>query len=1736
MKMLSPMFPNHLRESSESFIIKPSEQVTSAIIKEDTFKKPVIETEKKSGKYTIKVKNDAPTLTNLAMLNKAWYLYTNIATELFWNFISDKVPEAGKLEDSGLGISPLEYETILNQGAENEDENEAAKASDVSRSGLRGLYGRYMSAAGGKNPVIKMPLYGSINNIMPNTLGSNKVLDSSSELNIKLQNNVIVPISGMEKILALAVMRTLRQGRNFNSKASIDLEFNAAEYKPLLQGLFNIKSERFSMSEIYDKKEFDSMVKFINFEFRCIYPKASERLKEIKEALDRDAGNMPADGRSLVLFTNILSDISKHGKCHIYATIALPTNVGQYLTQTKDVDPMVLNNFTENLYSKITRSLEYLPVEGKKRSSKSAKSISMKILPYRDVSKIKDDTENLRDVKILNQDGLALKMDGSLAYVPDEDFTDNYVQYEREYKKTNMSNTDDTEAFDSMFANVDALDSGEKLQYAKTIQPGKIVNVDWKLARLTYVNSDGALTNLDMGGWKPVNASYEYKFFNTPFDVGNISTKTSGLLAIYNRGFSLVSAILKNGGKTIGNLITDEELKSFTVKNKDGTYESVFLNDLKSALDTDSLYKYMSVIYDKMDTIASSWTKEQIDIMFGEDIDYYTISNDIREKGFAMKYMLELPVLNPIKKAIGHISKAPFEELCINYGVLRVINAMPFIILCNKHKSMNALNKAKKEEAKGYGQKEKVKGNYKLEAFNNIDSEFTLMPNQIDAQANLANDPKYSILSIEMGGGKTLIAILDALRGIAEGERVAIIGPNGLIKNYIKDAILACRGKVNIFVINGEVWEDQGEERLETLIRSAPPNTIFVIADGIFSRGKDIRYSYNGEEIKVNRVLEFLRKFEWDRVIIDESHRIKTIGIGRNKGAAKFLATAKKVRLMSGTLVKDRISDVHGQVTAMTPGVFGSQDDFYSLIGAEIKYNKIYAMKDGAEKDVLNVINDNSNYISQRKKEWAYLLPDLKEEFHPVEMTPTQQQHYAKVLVESQKALLAQLSDEEKKKLEDKDIDDESLENMLVHFQRVDRYLTAPTEDEVWGASLKGKDRISPKVLKIIKLLDKHFSSPPKKGESRKVLVFTQYRKSAEYILEQFKELRPDYFKKSILYKAEEADETVPFFEKSEKLQIMVGGAKSLEEGYNFQFCTRIIRCETVWTPGGLSQSNGRIYRPDHSTLNSKDKKRIYIDWVVSNKSLDMLKSASLISKMVSNSKFFDDPNDVRYADLENLPIPSLGKQAFKPEGWSTNDLMPYLNAYSEYKSIEDDEMEEYNEKQMKAGIKPKKVTDKGNVKGSSVMNMPYVKNMMLPYAKELGLINIAEYGADNNIPLSKLGDNVLKGKPVHTEEGDGIIVQVKGRKMSGSGEKSVGDNIEVEFKGPPSYTQIFDKSTCFLIEKPELFKNKSVKDVLSKKIGVAYKEIEGEGLRKKGKPKLGDDSLRTIVDPSDPIEYDPDENMEATVNFFTVNHLLCLAVSGQDPDSSNEIFDELGFKKYPPYFSCKIRNYKILKAIMTKIMKAGFKGKIDSELEDSIAEFHNVSFVEGNSKLLKVEKTYTIDVRNFLLEARKRATRKKIRGERGRYKGGVMLYPVVKNSEFYLMGWLKPTHRDNITLYQKRSEINTGESKFNRHSPFIAKVYAKKADVKNDIMKLMKSDVDVSNIDEIKSLFNKIKFVKDLDGRIRDANSDEEYFPWDDGKLYDIDDNEIDVTSSTHNVDSFDRKIIVPNVLKSMR
>ncbi len=511
-----------------------------------------------------------------------------------------------------------------------------------------------------------------------------------------------------------------------------------------------------------------------------------------------------------------------------------------------------------------------------------------------------------------------------------------------------------------------------------------------------------------------------------------------------------------------------------------------------------------------------------------------------------------------------------------------------------------------------------------------VDAQVDLNPHQVDAALFAFRSPlsKGALLADEVGLGKTIEAGLVISQRWAERKRkILVITPSNLRKQWFQEL-------QEKFFLPSQILESKSYNQAA---RDGNPNPFdapnIIICSYHFARKKSL---------DVTRVL-------WDLVVIDEAHRLRNVYKKSNKIANELRDTLKGTDklLLTATPLQNSLLELFGLVSFIDEYAFGDLNSFREQFS------------DLNDPRTFQALKARLNPICQRTLR-SQVLPYIKytkrfpilEEFTPSEnesilynliseylrkpelqALPSGQRQLLtlvlrKLLASSTFAIAGALDKMAKrlqKRLDEAPLPIESIEEELDEdFEVLDELVEEwdlPDESPELTAIERGALEAEIVELKsfydlavsitenskgqaLLKALETAFNKAHEIGAAPKALIFTESRRTQEYILgllaatpyhdgivlfngsnndEKSRQIYNDWI---IQYQntdkvtgsrtADMRSSLVDYFHDSGKIMI---ATEAGAEGINLQFCSLVVNYDLPWNPQRVEQRIGRCHR-----------------------------------------------------------------------------------------------------------------------------------------------------------------------------------------------------------------------------------------------------------------------------------------------------------------------------------------------------------------------------------------------------------------------------------------------------------------------------------------------------------------------------------------------------------------------------
>ena len=281
-----------------------------------------------------------------------------------------------------------------------------------------------------------------------------------------------------------------------------------------------------------------------------------------------------------------------------------------------------------------------------------------------------------------------------------------------------------------------------------------------------------------------------------------------------------------------------------------------------------------------------------------------------------------------------------------------------------------------------------------------------VFPHQVDAHKILRNNPRFAAIDCQAGGGKTIMTLADIACTIREAGKdkanaikPIVVCPDGLVRNWCEDMVKLTGSSWNMIPLTTEIYNRWGQDKLDEILKDAPPNTIVVCSMSFLSKAQAYTLVIGGKIVKSSRVLEFIKNYGFNYVAIDECHRIKSQGSNVHKFCKDLCNSqiVKFVRLLSGTMIPKDVKDIVGIAAMFSGHIFRSKDEFGAYIDSLAGHDaKSLDKKRIGLRQVRERFKQNIALVRIKRKQWAFLLPSPIESFLPVHLSRLEERKYGK--------------------------------------------------------------------------------------------------------------------------------------------------------------------------------------------------------------------------------------------------------------------------------------------------------------------------------------------------------------------------------------------------------------------------------------------------------------------------------------------------------------------------------------------------------------------------------------------------------------------------------------------------------------------------------------------------------------------------------------------------------------------
>lgn len=410
---------------------------------------------------------------------------------------------------------------------------------------------------------------------------------------------------------------------------------------------------------------------------------------------------------------------------------------------------------------------------------------------------------------------------------------------------------------------------------------------------------------------------------------------------------------------------------------------------------------------------------------------------------------------------------------------------------------------------------------------------FTPLPHQVDTARKVLNQMRgRAILADEVGLGKTIEAGLVLKEYIIRGlvQKVLILVPASLVLQWVREL----NQKFGISAVAHKkqyVWE-----QCEIVVASI-------------------------DTAKRDPHRETVLQLEYDMLIIDEAHKLKNRKTTNYRFANEI--QKKYCLLLTATPVQNDLKELYNLITLLKPGHLGGQHSFQAnfVVDKRIPKNEEQLQHELAKVMIRNRRSDGGLEFTKRHVKNISLTLSPEEQALYNDVTGFVRARYE----ESQGDLSSMLSliTLQREVCSSRDAVFITLVNL---FKKTTEH--SPVRDQIMQLveSIR-RIQANTKAETTLELI---------RQINDKVIVFTEYRASQEYLLKFFKE----HDIKAVPYRGGmnrgKKDWMMDLFR--DRSQVLVA-TEAGGEGINLQFCNHIINFDLPWNPMRVEQRIGRVHR-----------------------------------------------------------------------------------------------------------------------------------------------------------------------------------------------------------------------------------------------------------------------------------------------------------------------------------------------------------------------------------------------------------------------------------------------------------------------------------------------------------------------------------------------------------------------------
>jgi len=497
-----------------------------------------------------------------------------------------------------------------------------------------------------------------------------------------------------------------------------------------------------------------------------------------------------------------------------------------------------------------------------------------------------------------------------------------------------------------------------------------------------------------------------------------------------------------------------------------------------------------------------------------------------------------------------------------------------------------------------------------------VDSQVDLNPHQVEAALFACRNPlsRGVILADEVGLGKTIEAgLVISQRWAERRRRILIIVPANLRKQWHQEL-------QDKFGLQALILEAKNYNTLRKQERQSP----FLMPD--IGQSGPVICSYQFAKSKADDI----KAIDWDLVVMDEAHRMRNVYKTSNiiaKTLKEALAHVHSKVLLTATPLQNSLLELYGLVSMIDDRVFGDLDSFRAQFSQTNKEQAFTGLRARIAPICIRTLRrDVQQYVpytarraiveeftpSTEEKELSNLVADYLRRPNLKALPDNQRQLISlvlwKLLASSTHAIAGALETMAKRLQGVLDETAEEWDDSDGHNEAADRPERDAIAQEIAELrhfkELATNIRDNAKGKALLTALARAFSELHRLGAAKKAIIFTESRKTQEYLLSLLAET--PYGEGIVLFNgtnsdpraqavyrdwlarhegtdkisgSKTADTRAALVEHFEERGTVMIATEAGAEGINLQFCSLVINYDLPWNPQRIEQRIGRCHR-----------------------------------------------------------------------------------------------------------------------------------------------------------------------------------------------------------------------------------------------------------------------------------------------------------------------------------------------------------------------------------------------------------------------------------------------------------------------------------------------------------------------------------------------------------------------------